>query len=69
MESDGCSPLRIFPQAAIISDVFIKILSGDGPKRSRMPTAGSALEMVDLQTVMQARARRPKTFAGYMAWN
>jgi hypothetical protein len=27
MESDGCAPLRIFPHAAITSDVFIKFLS------------------------------------------
>jgi hypothetical protein len=43
MESDGCSPLRIFPQAAITSDFFISILSGAGPEGDRRnnPAAGN----------------------------
>src|SRR5579862_9293992 len=62
MESDGCSPLRIFPHAAITSDVFIQILFGRLRKRSMRQPRWKTLSKRRLSG-QDARHRRrvPKT--------
>jgi hypothetical protein len=71
MESDGASPLRIFPQAAITSDVFIEILSPTGPKGSMQQSGGWKSSQTERsQTGTQfKRSRARKTLVAYTVLN